>query len=115
MRSSHLKDASTRKGIPMVGKTLITRAAQAASILVLGFSLHVSGAVCAACPGPCQDDQSCTGWRPCEQCPASWYGSCVAGVEGCGYYDCDDDGYCCELASSCQNFCYCPECEGGRE
>jgi hypothetical protein len=97
----------------MVTKPLARRVAQTLLVLVLGLSAHVTQAgICRGCPTECENEQDCFGWRACEQCPANWHGSCVAGVEGCGYYECIDDGLCCDDFTRCLNFCYCPECEG---
>ena len=96
----------------MISRTLVTRLAQVMLVLFLGVWLHTAeGRACFACPPSCSDNE-CP-MRQCGQCPASWYGSCYAGTEGCAYYSCWDDGQCCVVAAQCRNYCYCDPCIEG--
>jgi hypothetical protein len=76
------------------------RLAQAVLVVVLGLWVHTTGALAI---------DYCTGGA-CHKCPWSWHGSCYAGLEGCGYYGCWDDGQCQE-GSITVNQCYCDPCE----
>ena len=52
-------------------------------------------------------------WCPtqsCESCPADWFGSCYAGIEGCEVYNCFTDGECTIGGSVTYYQCYCPPC-----
>ena len=89
------------------------RLGQLTLTLVLGLWMHTAQARCLDC-GACSS-QSCSSHRVCEQCPVPWWGSCYAGIEGCGYYDCEESGQlCCTqfIGGVCNYVCNCLACAG---
>lgn len=85
-----------------MSRRIVMRLTQIILVLVLGLWVNSTSARADVnyCP-----DQRCTG------CPATWHGSCFAGVEGCGFYGCSNDGTCTSLAYGIQlNQCYCEPC-----
>lgn len=91
-----------------MSKRLLMRLAQVALVVILGISAQ--GATCLDCH-ECTG-QSC-GTRACDHCPASWWGSCYAGTEGCGHYGCYNVGQCCSGIGVCLTYCDCPPCVEG--
>jgi hypothetical protein len=84
------------------------RLAQAMLVLVLGLSVNTArGGACFGC-------ESCSEYncpsQNCTHCPASWYGSCYAGTEGCEHYGCSEEPDDCCAGATCRNFCYCEPC-----
>jgi hypothetical protein len=96
----------------MVSKRIVLRVAQIVSVLVLGLWMQTAQARCFDCPQACSGSASCSQHQKCEQCPVAWWGSCYAGTEGCGYYDCDPTPLlCCSLVGGvCLDVCDCAPC-----
>lgn len=95
----------------MVSRRFVSRIAQSMLLVLLGLWVHTAQARpcrdCDECPGSsCISDQ-----RVCESCPVPWWGSCYAGTEGCGHYECNKtEDKCCLLGSTCADVCDCPPC-----